>query len=164
MPKSSGPLTSTYLLWLLKNIYATFILRTVRRRLLDSAHTCMLERIIPGHCQVSSSSVGALALALPNAEELRAIALKAFSIFVEEQVGMLIKRQALYNMSIVRGDGHYDLASQVFLRDPSHPTGQQRPYTCILAWCGTDGSLLKPFVLKPGESFQHQMGKYKIGR
>ena len=149
-------MTSTYLVWLLQNIYATFNLRTVRRRLLDSAHTCMLERIARGRCRVSPTSIGALALALPTAEELRAIALKAFSVFVEEQVGMLIKRQALYNMSIVRGDGHYDLASRVLERDPGHATGQRRPYTCILAWCGTDGSLLKPFVLKPGESFEDQ--------
>ena len=149
-------MTSAYLVWLLKNLYASFNLRTVRRRLLDSAHTCVLERIIRGHCLVSPTSIGALALAVPTAEELRAIALKAFSVFVEEQVGMLIKRQALYNMSIVRGDGHYDLASRVLERDPSHATGQRRPYTCILAWCGTDGSLLKPFVLKPGESFQDQ--------
>lgn len=147
-------MTSAYLLWLLQNIYATFNLRTVRRRLQDSAQTCMLERILRGRCQVSPTSVGALALALPTVEELRAIALKAFSLFVEEQVDMLVKRQALYNMSIIRGDGHYDLASRVFQRDPDHATGQRRPYTCILAWCGTDGSLLKPFVLKPGESFE----------
>ena len=26
-----------------------------------------------------------------------------------------------------------------------------------MAWCGTDGSLLKPFVLTPGEAFQDQV-------
>ena len=150
-------ITSTFLLWLLKGVYETFNLRSVRRRLAESASTCALSQIVRGKCQFSPTSVGALVLALPTGEELRAIALKAFSNFVEAQANMLVKRQAIYNMSIVRGDGHYDLAARVFQVDPDSVTGQQRPYTCILAWCGTDGSLLKPWVLKPGESFEDQV-------
>ena len=56
---------------------------------------------------------------------------------------------------VIRGDGHFDLASRVKERDAA--TGYHHaPYSCVLGWCGLDGSLLKPFVLSAGESFEEQ--------
>lgn len=65
-----------------------------------------------------------------------------------------MKRQCLYNLSVIRGDGHSDIASRVFR---TNSTGaREYPFSCIIAWCGTDGSLLKLFVLAPGEAFEDQ--------
>ena len=65
------------------------------------------------------------------------------------------KRQAIYNLAGVRGDARYDLASRVRARNAS--TGHfENPYSAIQAWCGLDGSLLKPWVLCHGEAFDTQ--------
>ena len=95
-------------------------------------------------------------LAIPTRQEIEAIALRAFSGFVKKQVGIMVSRQAVYNMSGIRGDGHNDLASRVRMTDPE--TGRlTSPFTAILAWCGIDGSLLKPPVLSHGESIEEQV-------
>ncbi|CAJ1434066.1 unnamed protein product [Effrenium voratum] len=101
-------------------------------------------------------SLGAMALSLPSTEEIKVIALKAFAAFVEKQVDMMTKQQMLFNCSIIRGDGHYDLAARVYQYDAKNRK-RTYPFTCLMAWCGTDGSLLKPFVLTPGEAFQDQV-------
>ena len=52
---------------------------------------------------------------------------------------------------VIRGDGNFKLAKRVCVRlwGRRFPL---RPYTVVLAWTGTDGSLLQPVALKRGET------------
>ena len=62
----------------------------------------------------SPTSAAALALAMPSAEEIQVIALRAFSNFAQAQADGMVRRQCLYNLAVVRGDGHYNIAARVY--------------------------------------------------
>ena len=149
-------MSQAYLLNLLLAIYDLFNLRGVRRRLMSIMSASAMSQLLTGPQLLRPQSLGAMALSLPSTEEIKVIALKAFAAFVEKQVDMMTKQQMLFNCSIIRGDGHYDLAARVYQYDAKNRK-RTYPFTCLMAWCGTDGSLLKPFVLTPGEAFQDQV-------
>ena len=149
-------MTGGFLLTLLQSLHEHLNLRAVRQELFSFMSVEVRSQILAGRSEFRSpTNIGALALALPTPGELRLIALKAFSRFAARQVDIMVQRQCIFNFSIVRGDGHYDIASRVFELDDAGKRSYL--YTCLLAWCGTDGSLLKPFVLMPGESFEDQV-------
>ena len=149
-------MTHRYLLNLLLAIYDLFNLRGVRRRLTSIMFASATVHVLSGVKPMSPHSLGAMVLAVPTAQELKIIALKAFTIFVQKQVDHMVDQQCLYNFSVLRGDGHYDVAAGVYEYDAKQKA-RKYPFTCILAWCGTDGSLLKPFVVAPGEAFHDQV-------
>ena len=59
------------------------------------------------------SPMASIALGLPTRQEIRNIALRAFLPVVKKVVAMMAQRQAVYNMSGVRGDGHFQLAKRI---------------------------------------------------
>ena len=149
-------MTREYLFNLLQCLYESFNLRAVRRSLLRIMSASLLSQMLRGQgAGVSPTSIGAAVLAVPTPQELQCVALKAFQSFVQKQADVVMQRQCLYNLSIIRGDGHYDVASRVYR---STADGKRDyPFTCLLGWCGADGSLLKPFVLAAGEAFEDQV-------
>lgn len=149
-------ITRRYLLFLLLALYEQFNWRGLRRRLMSVMFACATCQAFVSAKPLDPQTLGALTLSLPTAAEIKLIAMKAFSAFIQKQVDLMVDEQCLYNLSIVRGDGHYDIAARVFQYDAVEKK-RKYPFSCLLAWCGTDGSLIKPFVLMPGESFQDQV-------
>ena len=82
--------------------------------------------------------------------------LHCFTDFVKGRVAVMKRLQAIYNLGVIRGDGHNDVASRVYEKNPDTNRWQNN-FTCILAWCGTDCSLLTPFFFSYGESFAEQV-------
>ena len=115
--KSIRYMTRDFLLTLLQNLYDVFNLRDVRRRLFAIAASVLRVEMMCGSCVPSPTTAAALALALPSADEMQVIALRAFSNFAQAQADVMVRRQCLYNLAVVRGDGHYDIAARVYEKD-----------------------------------------------
>ncbi|CAE7917875.1 unnamed protein product, partial [Symbiodinium necroappetens] len=146
--------TPLFLLTCLQLLYTHLSTYAVRRVLVDVFAASALAGVRQGYLPDPSVWANSV-LALPQPEELRCMALQGFANFVDVAVTAMKKRQAIYNMAGIRGDAHYDLASRVRVRNAL--TGYfETPYSAIQAWCGLDGSLLKPWVLCDGESFETQ--------
>lgn len=146
--------TKEFLLFLLQSLQCGLNSRHARRQIMTLFSSALLARA--QHSLVPAPDIWASSvLAIPTDYELRALAERAFARFVKDRVAAMKSRQAIYNFAVIRGDGHFDLASRVKERDAA--TGYHHaPYSCVLGWCGLDGSLLKPFVLSAGESFEEQ--------
>ena len=71
-------MTRDLLLTLLQNFYDVFNLRDVRRRLFAIAASVLRLEMMRGSSVPSPTTAAALALALPSAEEIQVIALRAF--------------------------------------------------------------------------------------
>ena len=152
--KTNLYVTPLFLLTCLQLLYTHLNACAVRRVLVDVFAASALAGVRQGYIPDPTSWANAI-LALPQPEEIRCMALQGFVNFVDTAVMAMKKRQAIYNMAGIRGDAHYDLASRVRARNAS--TGYfETPYSAIQAWCGLDGSLLKPWQLCDGESFQTQ--------
>lgn len=82
----------------------------------------------------------------PTAEALAEIAKKAFFPLLRSRVQEMVKANDAYNAQILRVDGHFKVAKRIVLYIPGGKGKRERPFTCILAFCGVDGSLLRPPV------------------
>ncbi|CAK0901631.1 unnamed protein product [Prorocentrum cordatum] len=81
--------------------------------------------------------------AVPPAGALRALLKVALGNFLDEAVAHVQRLQCLNNGQVNRGGGNFKPAKRVCHR----AWGSRfhlRPFTVVLAWTGTDGSLLKP--------------------
>ena len=145
-------MTPRYLLQLLQFLYQSLNMRATRRLLLTVINAALLPLLMQGRVLNAELAVCPV-LGVPSAEEIKSVAMKAFTHFVRRRVQIMRKRQLIYNMKIVRSDGNNDLASRVrpWSRGPDR---YLREHTAIIGWCGTDGSLLQPVSLNPGEAFE----------
>ena len=75
----------------------------------------------------------------------------ALESFLGKVVEHMSKHLAVYSGSVIRGDGNYDVASRIVVRDGSRQT---RPYSVVLAWVLVDGSLLQPMVASKAEDIK----------
>jgi hypothetical protein len=133
-------LSPSFVRYILRAFYETLNLRETRRRLAEYYSTNALA---------FSGETGALASvlrAVPPPEELRWIVLRAFRLFLRARVELLRERQYIYNGQGLRHDGNFDLATRVV------PDGGNK-YTVVVAFCGTDGSLMRPPVLRATEAW-----------
>jgi hypothetical protein len=145
-------MTPRYLLQLLQFLYQSLNMRATRRLLLTVINAALLPLLMQGPVLNAELAVCPV-LGVPSAEEIKSVAMKAFTHFVRRRVQIMRKRQLIYNMKIVRSDGNNDLASRV--RPWSRGPDRYLPeHTAIIGWCGTDGSLLQPVSLNPGEAFE----------
>ena len=87
---------------------------------------------------------------LPGNGILREIVLKGFMGFIDARVRVMRRRQLAYNSQGIRCDGNYKLA-KILRRAPF----KKRTATVVIAFCGTDGSLLDVPVPLPTEGFAH---------
>ena len=76
--------------------------------------------------------------------------LKGFTGFIDARVRVMRRRQLAYNSQGIRCDGNYKLAK--ILR---RSLLRRRTATVVIAFCGTDGSLLDVPVPLPTEGFDH---------
>ena len=82
----------------------------------------------------------------PTAEALAEIAKKAFFPLLRSRVQDMVKVNDAYNAQILRLDGHFKVAKRLVRYVPGGKGKRERPYSCIIAFCGVDGSLLRPPV------------------
>ena len=87
--------------------------------------------------------------ALPFAAALRSMAITAMHTLLPKEVAAMKFELLPYSASIVRGDGNYKIAKK--LRKGLAEKEDRRPWSCILAWCGLDGSVLTPPTRSPTE-------------
>ncbi|MCP4241119.1 MAG: hypothetical protein GY772_11210, partial [bacterium] len=95
----------------------------------------------------SEEEIAPLLRALPNPFTLQVMASLALRRFLPEVVRGVQAAVHAYSGSAVRGDGNYKIAKRL-----RAPTGS-RPYTCIIAWVGLDGALLRPPAAHRGEAW-----------
>lgn len=62
--------------------------------------------------------------------------------------------QAMYNGQGLRIDGHFKQAKTIVQYRAASRGKRDRPYSCLFAICGTDGSLLAPVVPLRGEAWE----------
>lgn len=135
------------LFYLLTSWYEELNVRAVRRRLADlySANLLSLSKTLP----TPDSLVWGLS-AVPHAGAMKEILFQFFKEFVAKRVQAMVDLQMLFNGQGLRFDGNYALARQVAQKTTSGRW--MKPYTVAFAWCGADGSLLKPITLAKSES------------
>ena len=135
------------LFYLLTSWYEELNVRAVRRRLADlySANLLSLSKNLP----TPDSLVWGLS-AVPHAGAIKEILFQFFNDFVAKRVQAMVDLQMLFNGQGLRFDGNYALARQVAQKTTSGRW--TKPYTVAFAWCGADGSLLKPITLAKSES------------
>ena len=126
-------ITPLVLLEICQAFYGSLNARSIRRHLCDLYSANILAWQSRMHFSGNAPYSFAWQLqALPGNEVLGGIILRGFTSFVKGRVRVMRRRQFCYNAQILRHDGCYWLAK--VLR-----TGE---FTCVLAFCGTDGSLL----------------------
>ncbi len=132
--------TSRFLMQLLVVLYETFNFREARRRLLDVLLANSLAALRPG-CSVALR-LSVLVSVFPNPAQLASIALAAFPGPIAAKVRRQQELQYLYNGHGIRMDGQWKNAKTIVRYAGGGPS-RKRPYTALLAFCGTDGSLLR---------------------
>ena len=88
--------------------------------------------------------------ALPFAAALRSMAIVAMHTLLPKEVAAMKTELLPFSASIVRGDGNFKIAKKLRKSNAETKEGR-RPWSCILAWCGTDGSVLTPPKPSPTE-------------
>ena len=125
--------------------------RELRRRLASLYSSYALaEQVRAERAGVAPYSFAWAVAALPGNGILRQIVLKGFTGFIDARVRVMRRRQLAYNSQGIRCDGNYKLAK--FLR---RSLLKKRTATVVVAFCGTDGSLLDVPVPLPTEGFDH---------
>ena len=121
-------------LWhLLQIVNEELCFRAARRRLADI--------LIANAAFAAPQRILALLTALPAPQQLARTARLAFVDIVRQRIECQEQWQAVYAGSGMRVDGGYKVAKRL----SSSSLGQRtRPYTALLAFCSTDGSLLAP--------------------
>ena len=121
-------------LWhLLQIVNEELCFRAARRRLADI--------LIANAAFAAPQRISALLTALPAPQQLARIARLALVDIVRQRIECQEQWQAVYAGSGMRVDGGYKVAKRL----SSSSSGQRtRPYTALLAFCSTDGSLLAP--------------------
>ena len=134
------------LMQLLLALYETMSFRAARRRLVDMLLTrttsCALR------CgQSDHKRLAALLEMFPDARRLRDIAMLAFPTVISKQVLAEQRLQFLYSGPSVRLDGSFKKAKIIVRYLPGRRRGKRRvrPFTCLIAFCGTDGLTRGPF-------------------
>ena len=87
---------------------------------------------------------------MPSRRALKCILLRFFQPFLQKRVAALIDLQLLYNGQGLRVDGNYKIAKRIMARSGKF---WAQKANCIIAWCGLDGSLLRPPTLSNSESW-----------
>ncbi|CAK0808275.1 unnamed protein product, partial [Prorocentrum cordatum] len=82
-----------------------------------------------------------IAFALPKRKMLGMIALRAFSAPISRRVSEMRRLRSAYNGSGLRVDGNFKLAKKIWR---GAGKARQKPFSCVLGICGTDGSPLQP--------------------
>ncbi|CAK0819051.1 unnamed protein product [Prorocentrum cordatum] len=91
-----------------------------------------------------------IAFALPKRKMLGMIAPRAFSAPISRRVSEMRRLQSLYNGSGLRVDGNFKLAKKIWR---GAGKSRQKPFSCVLGICGTDGSPLLPVAPARGEAW-----------
>ncbi|CAE8598795.1 unnamed protein product [Polarella glacialis] len=145
--------TMPFLVLVLSILYETLSFKPAQRRMLDLYMALLLVSMSP----TSSHMVMLLFSVLqyfPSAVALAHIARCAFSPLIKTRVRQLRKLQFVYNGQGLRLDGNVKRAKVIVRFLPPEPGMKRklhRPFTCLLGFCGTDGSLLQPVVPLRGE-------------
>lgn len=137
-------MTAAFLAFVIQNFYEEMNTRAVRRRVVSLYAANALS------LQLGSGALAAVT-AVPPPAALRSMLKVALGNFLDEAVARAQRLQCLYNGQVIRGDGNFKLAKRV-CRPVWGTRFRLRPFTVVLGWTGTDGSLLKPVTLKRGET------------
>ena len=125
--------------------------RELRRRLasLYSSHA-LAEQVRAEREGVAPYSFAWAVASIPDNSILREIVLKGFTGFIDARVRVMRRRQLAYNSQGIRCDGNYKLAKIL-----KRALRRKRTSTVVVAFCGTDGSLLDVPAPLPTEGFDH---------
>ncbi len=151
-------MTHAFLVHLLSIMYETLNSRDARRRLAD-VYAANALGLVRRHDRESLSpySLAWQLQAIPDSAVLRLVMSRGLRHFVKARVQVMKRRQFVYNAQGLRCDGNFKLAIRVvvpkFDKSGKRSRWWSRPYTVVLAFCGTDGSLLQPVTLHKAESW-----------
>ena len=152
--KDGGPyvVTPAFMINLLQLLYEHFNVRQVRRTLVHQYASNLLQgflrQSLPAQPVLDTSPLAWSMSAVPRIDGLQRLILAVFRQFVKDRVQAMVDLQLLFNGQGLRVDGNFDMARQVTVYENGVYT---RPYHVLLAWCGVDGSLLKPITLARSE-------------
>ena len=139
-------MTEAFLLHVLIDLYETFNMRKVRRRLFyhyGSNFLSLFSKVLAeNELVMKPSNQMCIYKVLPDASMISTLILKAWWEFIKALVNRLRRLQLRYNAKIIRGSGNSRLAKCFRGRMPG--TVKRNYAKVIYAWCGTDGSLLQP--------------------
>ena len=150
LPEMHGRLTyatPAFLTYLLKSFYETLNIPETRRRLAEYYCTNALSFTAATLREGTAAQFLAASASQLRASSLQSIVLEGFRMFLHQRVALLRERQFVYNGQDIRRDGNYDLAIRV-----KHPS---RKFSVLIAFCGTDGSLLEPPAVMETEAWLH---------
>ena len=80
--------------------------------------------------------------AIPFADGLRSLVVRAMQTILPPEVSAMQKELLPYSAGIIRCDGNFKIAKKIRLHQ--QPPGERQPWSCILAFCGSDGAVLAP--------------------
>ena len=149
-------LTPRFRFQLLQFLYQTCSLRETRRLLLNVLSAGLLPLLLQGRVLDAELAISSV-LCVPSAEDIKSISLRVFLGFVKKRVQITRRRQLIYNTKLIRSDGNNDIAARI-RPAPRGPDRYKRCFTAVIAWCGTDGSLLEPPTVSFGEAFDDLRG------
>ncbi|CAK0884069.1 unnamed protein product, partial [Prorocentrum cordatum] len=136
-------MTKRFLVHLVLSFYDVLNARATRRKLCELYAASSL---------FSESALARTVTALPRCRVMRAILCKALGSFLAGAVQRMRRRIHIYSGQIIRGDGNHDLAQRIGCRSKEDPFAE-KDFNVMLAWCGTDGCLLKPLTPAKSEAW-----------
>jgi hypothetical protein len=142
--------TPVFLLHTIQLLYEECNVRAVRRRLADLySANALADALRESNPAAQSGSLVFSLQAIPHAGPLKKLILHFFHNFVQARVQIATDLQLIFNGQGLRGDGNYNISTRV----AEYTDGRwvRGKWTEVLAWCGLDGSLLKPMALAASE-------------
>ena len=143
--------TVRFLIQLLATLYECISFRAARRRLMDVYFANCLMVAGPEAAQ-TALRLRRLCVCFPDPSALADMSRLAFTDLVRSRVQAFRDLNFVYNGQSVRLDGHFKKA-KIVVRYVPGTRRRHRPYSCVLGFCGTDGSLLQPVQPVRGESW-----------